>query len=184
MGLALSKAEPGDGALRMYGTFELWRNIVVSSLVGVAALVGAVAVYKYHSGWRTGSFKAKEVRCDPATRETSCGSHGRCTTRDVTRCGTIHVDGFSKPFSASYDAPEAPPRVGDEVKVVFDPKDRDAGAELARNDPVDEYKAYIVAGLLVLALLLGLSAGMQFAVRNSHVAQRAAGVAGVAAAVF
>ena len=46
------------------------------------------------------------------------------------------------------------------------------------------YKAWIVAGLVVLALLLGVSAGVQYSVRGSHLAQRTAGVAGVAAAVF
>ena len=184
MGISLSKAEAGDGALRAVGVFELWKNIVVSTLLGVTALVGAVAVQRYHSGWRTGTFKVEEAECAPPSRETSCSSHGNCNTREVTHCNTVKVDGFHHPFAAAYVSPDAPPKRGDDVKVVFDPKDKDKGAELARNDPIDEYKAWIVAGLVVLALLLGVSAGVQYSVRGSHLAQRTAGVAGVAAAVF
>ena len=48
MGIGLSKAEAGDGALRAVGVFELWKNIVVSTLLGVTALVGAVAVQRLY----------------------------------------------------------------------------------------------------------------------------------------
>lgn len=177
MGASASTVEKGDEALRFVGTVELWKNIVVSTLVAVGTVVGIVALVRYHSDWTHGRFKVSEATCDPPHSQTTC-HNDRCTTKQAVSCPKLHVDGFSQAFAADYVQPAKPPTVGSEVKVFFDPKDK-SQAFLAHNDFVDEYKSWIIAGLVLLLLGAASSAWFQYYVRGSHMAQRVAGGAAV-----
>lgn len=174
---ANASAEKGDEALRFVGTVELWKNIVVAVLVGAATLVGIVALLRYHSDWKSGRFRVTEATCAPPHPETTCDSENRCHTKRVAHCSKITVDGISQPFVAAYAEPDTPPAVGDEVEVFYAPDK--TKAFLAHDDFVDEYKGWIVAGLVLLLVGTSASAWFQYHVRHSHLAQRVAGGAAV-----
>lgn len=167
--------DKGDDALRFVGTVELWKNVVVSTLIGIGIVVGIVALLRYHSGWRSGTFTATSVTCDPPAKVRQCHD-GKCTSKTVTRCPDIRLDGFAQSFVGEYDT--SPPTTGSAVRVVYDPTDP-SKAELARNDPIDEYKSWIIAGLVLVLAGVTLSAWFQYHVRHSHLAQRVAGGAAV-----
>lgn len=180
MGAAGSVTEQGDDALRLVGTVELWKNIIVSGLLCVVGIAVIVALVRYHHDWKRGSFGVKSVHCDAPHTHTSCDDdHDHCSTTRVTHCSAIVVDGFAQPFSADFVEGKQPtPTVGAHVDVFYDPHDK-AKAMLAHNDFVDAYKTWIIVGLAVLCASAAVSAGFQYYVRNSHLAQRVAGGAAV-----
>lgn len=169
--------DKGDEALRFVGTVELWKNILVSLFFALAGIVGAVALARYHSDWKSGEFAVKQATCDPPQTHTSCHK-GSCTTKKEVTCTAIDVDGFATPFVAQYVEPTKPPAAGAKVKVFYDPTDK-SQAFLSHNDWVDEYKAWLIGFLALVVLGLGFSAWFQYYVRGSHLAQRVAGGAAV-----
>lgn len=170
MGGQLSRDDPGDHALRFVGTVELWKNIVMSSLVGLVTLVAIVLLVRYHAGWQHGEFEVKASQCGAPQSKTRCDSHGNCSAYTLTSC-TMHVDGFDEAFTAGYDSPAKPPAVGARVKVFYDPADK-SKAFLAHNDFVDDFKIWLILGLALICLGAFFTAWFQYHVRDSHMAQR------------
>ena len=164
--------DKGDKALRVVGVFEIWKNIVVSLVIAILCSVGVVALLRYHSDWKHGEFKVTNVHCQAPTQHKSCND-GSCKSYAVTSC-SVTVDGFDVPFSTSYTAPDTPPSVGASAKVFYDPKDK-SRAFLAHDDFLDAYKTWFFIGLVVLIVSALASAGFQYYVRGSHLAQRVEG---------
>lgn len=169
--------DTGDKAVRFAGTVELWKNIVISTVLCIVSVVAIVVLLRYHADYAHGDFKVASIKCNAPTTATDC-NHGSCSTKTITHCPTIRLDGLPKSFAGDYTLPAKPPAEGGTLKVFYNPEDK-SEAFLAQNDAIDEYRNWILLGLVVVCLSSAFAAWFQFSVRNSHLMQRTAAAGGV-----
>jgi hypothetical protein len=163
-----------DGLLRGVGTVKLWYDVVSGGLLATVLAVLTIMLVRYHSNWTSGHFTVESATCGtPRT----IPDHGDGSTEVVRTC-TATVDGFAQAFEYDDKQGAAPVTQGSQVKVFYDPNDRKS-AMLGRNDFFDEHKTMLVFSLVIAALLVSVSAVVQYMLRKNALAQRVAGGAAI-----
>ena len=170
-----SSKETLDTKLSSVRTFEvgyIYIKMIVSIIAFVVGLVACVGVHKYHTGWKLGKFKLKSQNCT-SSDQCMC-TNKSCTVKScgaVSDCKDMHIEGFDQTFHGSF---KNPPKVGQVVKVFYDPKDR-SNAMLMANDILDGNKKLIIGIILVSTTLSLAISFFMFKNRKDKDVQSAAG---------